>query len=454
MQASATKALGEEKIGKLLLKLATPAILAQIINLLYTIVDRIYIGRMADVGALALTGVGVCLPLIMTNAAFAALGGMGGAPRASMQLGKGDVEGAEKTLGNSASLLIIFSLIITFVYITFGEQILFLIGASENTIGYANEYLSIYSIGSIFVQITLGLNFFITAQGFAKTSMLTVLIGAVLNIILDPIFIFVFDMGVSGAALATIISQAVSMVWILIFLTGKKSTLQLKLKRLKLKPKIFLPILALGLSPFIMYSTESLLNITFNTSLAKYGGDLAVGAMTILASVMQIAFLPLTGLVQGAQPIVSYNYGANNASRVKKAFKYLLISSMIYSCSYWLLTQLFPEAFVLMFNSDPALVEFTSGALRVYTFGLFIFGAQLACQNTFLALGNAKSSLFLALLRKIILLIPLIYILPHFFEDKTFAVFLAEPVADITAAICTIALFAVQFKKAIKAIEN
>ncbi len=447
MQASATTALGQEKITRLLFKMAMPAITAQIINLLYTIVDRIYIGRMEDVGALALTGVGVCLPLIMTNMAFAALAGMGGAPRASMQLGKGELKSAEKTLGNSTFLLIVFSAVITAVYIIFGEQLLYLVGASENTIGYAYEYLSIYSIGSFFVQITLGLNVFITAQGFSKTSMLTVLIGAILNIVLDPIFIFVLDMGVSGAALATIISQGVSMMWVLLFLASKKSTLRLKLKRLKPDKNVFLPIVALGLSPFIMYSTESLLTITFNTSLFRYGGDLAVGAMTILASVMQMVFLPLTGLTQGAQPIISYNYGAGNAKRVKDAFKVLLISCLTFSFVLWLLVMLFPQMFILLFNNDAQLVEFTVVALRVYFAGVIIFGAQIACQNTFLALGNAKSSLFLALLRKIILLIPLIYILPNFFEDKTMAVFLAEPVADITAAVCTVLLFAYQFKK-------
>ncbi len=453
MQASATKALGEEKITRLLFKMAMPAITAQIVNLLYTIVDRIYIGRMENVGALALTGVGVCLPLIMTNAAFAALAGAGGAPRASMQLGKGDLKGAEKTLGNSMFLLIIFSVIITAAYIIFGEQLLYLVGASENSIGYAYEYLSIYAIGSFCVQITLGLNVFITAQGFAKTSMLTVFIGAVLNIVLDPIFIFVLDMGVSGAALATIISQAVSMVWVLLFLISKKSTLRLKLKRIRPNKNIIFPIIALGLSPFIMYSTESLLTIAFNTSLFKYGGDVAVGAMTILASVMQMVFLPLTGLAQGAQPIISYNFGAGKAQRVKDTFRALLISCLVFSAVLWLVIMLFPEMFIMLFSSDAELVAFSTNALRIYMAGIIFFGAQLACQNSFLALGNAKSSLFLALLRKIILLIPLIYILPNFFEDKTFAVFLAEPIADITAAICTILLFASQFKRALSELK-
>ncbi len=447
MQTNATQALGQESIGKLLFKLALPAITAQIINLLYNVVDRIYIGRMEGVGALALTGVGVCLPLIMVNSAFAMLAGSGGAPRASMYLGKGEHKNAQKTLGNALFITLVCASITTLVYVIFGRELLMLVGASENTIGYAYDYLSIYSLGCIFVQITLGLNLFITAQGFAKISMLTVVIGAVLNIILDPIFIFVFDMGVKGAALATIISQFVSALWILRFLTGKKATLKINLKYLKPNAKIILPICALGLSPFIMNITESLLSITFNTSLMRYGGDLAVGAMAILASVMQIAFLPLIGLTQGAQPIISYNLGAGNLMRVKKAFKLLLISCMAFSFTFFIILQLFPEVFVIIFNSDPELIQFASSALKVYTAGIWILGITIACQNTFLALGNAKSSLFLALLRKIFLLIPLIYILPNFFEDKTFAVFLAEPVADITAGLVTAILFGLQFKK-------
>ena len=383
MQQNQTEELGTCSVGKLLFKLAVPAIAAQIINLLYNLVDRMYIGHIAEVGKLALTGVGVCLPLIMLISAFAALVSMGAAPRASIFLGKGEKDNAEKTLGNSFSLLVIISIILTLIFFFFAEDLLLIFGASENTIEYATSYMKIYSIGTIFVQLTLGLNAFISAQGFAKVSMMTVLIGAIFNIVLDPILIFGFNMGVSGAALATIISQALSMLWILKFLTGKKTTL--------------------GLAPFIMQATESLIAVCFNSSLLKYGGDIAVGAMTILTSVMQFSMLPLNGLTQGGQPILSYNYGAKNPERVKKAFKILLISCVTYSMILWALAMITPKSFVLIFNNDPELLDFTSNALRIYMALSGIFGIQIACQQSFIALGNAKTSLFLALLRKIIL---------------------------------------------------
>lgn len=454
MQQNQTEELGTCGVGKLLFKLAVPAIAAQIINLLYNLVDRMYIGHIANVGKLALTGVGVCLPLIMLISAFAALVSMGGAPRASIFLGKGEHDNAEKTLGNSFTLLVILSLTLTVIFYFFAKDLLLLFGASENTIEYATSYMKIYSLGTIFVQLTLGLNAFISAQGFAKTSMMTVLIGAICNIILDPIFIFGFNMGVSGAALATIISQSLSMIWILFFLTGKKTTLKIRKKNLRLSKNIILPSIALGLAPFIMQSTESLIAICFNSSLLKYGGDIAVGAMTILTSVMQFSMLPLTGLTQGGQPIISYNYGAKNPERVKKAFKILLISCITYSFILWALAMITPKSFVLIFNNDPALVDFTSHALRIYMAVSFVFGIQIACQQSFIALGNAKTSLFLALLRKIILLIPLIYIMPLFISDKTTAVFMAEPVADFLAVSTTSILFFVQFRKAMKEISN
>ncbi|MEN8076335.1 MATE family efflux transporter [Clostridioides difficile] len=454
MQQNQTEELGTCGVGKLLFKLAVPAIAAQIINLLYNLVDRMYIGHIANVGKLALTGVGVCLPLIMLISAFAALVSMGGAPRASIFLGKGEHDNAEKTLGNSFTLLVILSLTLTVIFYFFAKDLLLLFGASENTIEYATSYMKIYSLGTIFVQLTLGLNAFISAQGFAKTSMMTVLIGAICNIILDPIFIFGFNMGVSGAALATIISQSLSMIWILFFLTGKKTTLKIRKKNLRLSKNIILPSIALGLAPFIMQSTESLIAICFNSSLLKYGGDIAVGAMTILTSVMQFSMLPLTGLTQGGQPIISYNYGAKNPERVKKAFKILLISCITYSFILWALAMITPKSFVLIFNNDPELVEFTSHALRIYMAVSCVFGIQIACQQSFIALGNAKTSLFLALLRKIILLIPLIYIMPLFISDKTTAVFMAEPVADFLAVSTTSILFFVQFRKAMKEISN
>ena len=454
MQQNQTEELGTCSVGKLLFKLAVPAIAAQIINLLYNLVDRMYIGHIAEVGKLALTGVGVCLPLIMLISAFAALVSMGAAPRASIFLGKGEKDNAEKTLGNSFSLLVIISIILTLIFFFFAEDLLLIFGASENTIEYATSYMKIYSIGTIFVQLTLGLNAFISAQGFAKVSMMTVLIGAIFNIVLDPILIFGFNMGVSGAALATIISQALSMLWILKFLTGKKTTLKIKRKNLSLSKNIVLPSIALGLAPFIMQATESLIAVCFNSSLLKYGGDIAVGAMTILTSVMQFSMLPLNGLTQGGQPILSYNYGAKNPERVKKAFKILLISCVTYSMILWALAMITPKSFVLIFNNDPELLDFTSNALRIYMALSGIFGIQIACQQSFIALGNAKTSLFLALLRKIILLIPLIYIMPIFISDKTTAVFVAEPVADFIAVSTTAILFYIQFKKAMNEISN
>lgn len=450
-QRISTDRLGTEPIGKMLLSLAAPAIAAQIINLLYNMVDRIFIGHIEGVGQLALTGVGVCVPLITLIAAFAALAGMGAAPRASIFLGKGDKERAERTLGNSVTLLFLMAVTLTILFFLFSEKLLMMFGASENTIPYAVEYMKIYCLGTLFVQFTLGLNAFITAQGFAKISMLTVMIGAVMNIILDPIFIFGLNMGVSGAALATIISQGISMIWIVRFLTGKKTTLKIRRENLKLDPQIIFPALALGLSPFIMQSTESLLSICFNSSLLKYGGDIAVATMTISASIMQFALMPLHGLTQGAQPIISYNYGAHNMMRVKAAFRILLISCVGYSMTMWALVMLFPQVFIRIFNDSAELVQYGVPCLRIYMAVSGIFGIQIACQQTFIALGNAKNSLFLAFLRKIILLIPLIYIIPAVIPmNKTKAVFLAEPMADFLAVTTTATMFALYFKKVIQ----
>lgn len=439
--------LGTERIGKLLFQLAVPSILAQLINVLYNMVDRMYIGHIKDIGATALTGVGITFPIIMIITAFASLVGMGGAPRASIMMGKKRNDKAEEILGNSFSTQIIISIILTITYLIFSEPLLYLFGASSNTIQYSKDYMFIYSIGTIFVQISLGLNTFITAQGFTKISMLTVMIGAIVNIILDPILIFGFNMGVKGTALATIISQAISAIWVLQFLIGKKTTIKIKKQYLKIKPSVIGPTLLLGLSPFIMQSTESALILTFNSSLLKYGGDLAVGAMTILSSIMQFAMLPLQGLTQGCQPIVSYNYGAKQLNRVKKAFKLLLISSVIYSSILWALCMFLPNIFVSIFTSDAQLKEISQWGLRIYMASSCVFGAQIACQQTFIALGNAKTSVFLALLRKVILLIPLILILPNFFDDKVFAVFLSEPIADLIAVCVTLTTFIVSFKK-------
>lgn len=439
--------LGQDPIGGLLFKLAMPAILAQLINVLYNMVDRMYIGHIPNVGPSALTGVGVTMPAIMCISAFAALVSMGGAPRASIMMGKGKHEGAEKILGNCTAMLCLVAVILTTLFLIFGKDILLIFGASENTIEYAWAYMQIYSCGTIFVQLALGLNAFINAQGFAKIGMLTVVIGAICNIILDPIFIFLLNMGVRGAALATIISQGVSCVWILKFLMGNKSTLRLQTRYMRIQPKVVIPCVALGVSPFIMQFTESILNVCFNTSLLKYGGDTAVGAMTILGSVMQFTMLPLQGLSQGAQPIVSFNYGANNIKRVKKAFRLLLLCSLSFTVIMWTVCMLFPQLFIGIFTSDAQLAEYTKWAIHIYMAATLIFGIQIACQQTFIALGNAKVSVFLALLRKVILLIPLIYILPNFFADKTMAVFLAEPVADVIAVTTTAVLFAKEYRR-------
>lgn len=447
--------LGKEPIGKLLLKLALPTVTAQIINMLYNIVDRIYIGHIPKEGAMALTGVGVCMPLIMIVSAFAAFVGFGGAPRASIFMGKKDYESAEKTLGNCFIIQIIISVLLTAALLIWNRDFLMAFGASENTIEYGVAYMNIYAIGTIFVQMTLGMNAFITAQGFAKTGMLSVLIGAVANIVLDPIFIFGFGMGVRGAALATIISQAMSCIWVLAFLFGKKTQLRIQKKYFVLEKAIFLPSLALGLSTFIMQASESVISICFNSSLLKYGGDVAVGAMTILTSVMQFAMLPLQGLGQGAQPIISYNYGAKNADRVKGAFKLLLKSSLCYSTILWLGVMLLPGAFAALFTSDPELLDFTQTALRIYMACLLLFGIQVSCQMTFTALGNAKASIVVAVMRKFILLIPLIYIMPMIFRgDQTTAVYMAEPVADFFAVSFTAVLFTFQFKKSLNQISG
>lgn len=433
--------LGKDKIAVLLLKLALSAILAQIINVLYNMVDRMYIGHIPKIGSEALTGVGVTMPVIMAISAFAALVSMGGAPKASIMLGKNKKEDAEKILGNCFVMLIIMALVLTLVFLFFGKDILLVFGASNKTIDYALDYMQIYALGTIFVQLSLGLNAFINAQGFAKTGMLTVAIGAICNIVLDPILIFGFSLGVKGAALATIISQGISSFWVVFFLVGNKSILKIKLKNLKLEKQIVIPCLALGLSPFIMQFTESVISVCFNTSLLKYGGDIAVGSMTILTSVMQFSMLPLQGLTQGAQPIISFNYGANNIGRVKKAFKLLLKCSVIYSMILWLIAIFKPELFVYIFTNDANLVNHTCWAMRIYMAVSGIFGIQIACQQTFIAIGNAKKSVFLAILRKIILLIPLIFILPLFISNQTFAVFLAEPIADVIAVLITATMF-------------
>ncbi|MFZ2540080.1 MAG: MATE family efflux transporter [Oscillospiraceae bacterium] len=430
-----------------MLKLALPAIAAQMINALYNIVDRIYIGNIEGIGDVALTGVGVTFPIIMIISAFSAFIGMGGAPRVAIKMGEEKIDEAEAILGNCFIALIGVSVVLTAVFTIWGRPLLMMFGASQATIGYATEYLAIYVAGTIFVQLALGLNSFISTQGFAKTAMITVLVGAVINIVLDPIFIFVFGMGVKGAAIATVISQAVSAIWVVKFLLSKKSNIIIKKKHFKLKKSVILPVMALGLSPFVMQSTESLVNIALNTSLQRTGGDLAVGAMTIIGSVMQFCLLPLIGLTQSVQPIIGYNFGARQMDRVKTAFKYLLISTFAYSSIMWGITMLIPQVFVAPFARQPELFDISVWAIRIFMSGVFMLGAQFSCQQTFVALGQARKSLLLALLRKIVLLIPLIYILPNFFSDKVFAIFLAEPIADVIATTVTVLVFALSFKK-------
>ena len=442
------KNLGEGSIGRLLVSLAFPAIIAQLVNVLYNIVDRIFIGRMNN-GEIAMAGVGVAFPIIMIISAFSALIGMGGAPLAAIKMGEKDNKGAEKIISNSFSTLVIIGIVCTVTFLIFKEKLLWAFGASDSTIKYAMDYLTIYLLGTVFVQIALGMNPFINTQGFAKIGMITVVIGAIINIVLDPILIFTFNLGVKGAALATIISQFISAAWVLFFLFGNKSILKIRKEYLMPKLKVILPITALGVSPFIMQATESLVLISLNNKLQIYGGDLAVGAMTIMSSIMQIVTLPLLGLSQGAQPIISYNFGAKKIDRVKKTFKLLLSSSLAYTVFMWSSLMIFPKFFVAIFNNKPELVEITSWSIRIFFGGIIIFGAQIACQQTFLALGQAKISLLMALLRKIVLLVPLIFILPSIVSEsnKLAAVLAAEPISDIIAALTTITVFFIFYKK-------
>ena len=445
--------LGTEPVGRLLFRLSLPTIAAQLINMLYNIVDRIYIGHMPGDGDLALTGVGVCMSIIMFISAFAALVSAGGAPRASIFMGRGDNEKAEQTMGGCFTLQILISVVLTAALLIWHRPMLLAFGASENTIGYAAAYMRIYAMGTVFVQLTLGMNAYITAQGFAKTGMLTVLIGAVCNIILDPVFIFGLHMGVQGAALATVISQGISCAWVVGFLWRGKSILRLRRESLPIRPGLVLPCVALGIAPFIMQGSESVIAVCFNASLLRYGGDIAVGSMTILTSVMQFAMLPLQGLSQGAQPISSYNFGAKNPARVKAVFRRLLAVSLCYSVALWGLIMLFPRMFAAIFTPDEALLDFAARALRVYCGVMFLFGIQVACQMTFMSLGNAKASATVAIMRKFVLLLPLIYLMPRLMADKTMAVYTAEPVADVLAVSFTAVLFFFQFRKALQSIS-
>lgn len=451
MTAKPKQDMGTGSIKKLMVQMAVPALVAQIINLLYNVVDRIYIGHIPGIGGTALTGVGLFTPILMLITAFAMLAGSGGAPRAAIAMGQNDRDRAEKIVANCFTILLFLAVVLTVVFYFTAPTLLRFFGASDATLPYAVEYGRIYILGSVFVLIVMGMNPFITTQGFAKTSMLTTVIGAVINIVLDPIFIFVLGMGVSGAALATVLSQAVSAVWILKFLTGKQTLLKLKAGNMKLIPGIILPCLGLGVSSFVMIATESVLSISFTSSLARYGGDVAVGAMTVLTSINQLITMPLSGICQGGQPLISFNYGAKKFDRVKEAFLCQFVVCVAYTTVFWLLLMVIPSVFAGIFTNDKALVDYTAWAIRIFLAGGFSVGFQISCQQAFMALGQAKISLLMACLRKLILLIPLIFILPNFFADKAFAVFLAEPVSDIVAAAVTTTAFFLFFRKLMKA---
>ncbi|NME32503.1 MATE family efflux transporter [Ligilactobacillus ruminis] len=435
--------LGTAPLGRLMLSLALPTVLAQLINVLYNVVDRIYIGHMQGDGNLALTGVGVTLPIITLIAAFSAFAGAGRAPLAAIELGKRDERKASLIMGNSAWLLVFFSIVLTIGFLLFKVPILYAFGASSKTIAYANEYITIYLLGTIFVQLALGLNAFISGQGAAKAAMLSVLIGAVINIVLDPIFIFALHLGIRGAALATAISQFVSAVWVVSFLKSKRSVLYLKLVRPD--KSLILKIATLGIAPFVMQSTESLVTITFNTGLQRYGGDLYVGSMSILMSIMQLIVIPVNGITQGVQPIVSYNYGAGNRLRVKETVVRLVSVCLLGTLILAGVAIFCPGIYASMFTNDAELVALTCRIMPIFFLGIAIFGIQAACQSTFLALGQAKVSLFIAMLRKIILLIPLALILPKFLGVK--GIYIAEPVSDVISVIVTSVLCVITLKR-------
>ena len=449
-QAKPKQDMGTGSVKKLMVQMAVPALVGQVVNLLYNIVDRIYIGHIPEIGGLALTGVGLFSPILMLITAFAMMAGSGGAPRAAIAMGQGDKERAEKILGNCFTVLMGFAVILTIAFYIACPTLLRWFGASDATLPYGVEYGRIYILGSVFVLITMGMNVFITTQGFATISMLTTVIGAVTNIVLDPILIFGLNMGVKGAAVATVTSQAISAIWILFFLTGKKTILKLQPRNMVLVPKIILPCLGLGVSTFVMLSTESILSISFTTSLAKFGGDVAVGAMTVLTSINQLMTMPLSGVCQGGQPLISYNYGAKKFDRVKEAFYCQFFTCVAYTVVFWAVIQMAPGFFAGIFTSDAALVEYTAWAIKIFLALGFSVGFQISCQQAFMALGQAKISLVMALLRKVFLLIPLIFILPLFFENKVFGVFLAEPVSDIIAAAVTTFMFFRFFLKMLK----
>ena len=436
-------------VPKAFLKLAVPAVAAQLINILYNLVDKMFIGHIPEVGKQALAGVGVTTPVILAISAFAALVSMGGAPKASIFLGKGDTVQAEKVVGSCTWMLLLLSVLLTVLMLAFGRPVLLLFGASEDTISFAVSYMNIYCLGTVFTQLTLGLNAFITAQGKTLISMKNVAIGAVTNIILDAVFINGFQMGVRGAALATVVSQGVSATFVIRYLQSEKSTLKLERRQIRFDKEILLPCIFLGTSPALMQLTENLVAISFNTSLQKYGGDMAVASMSILNSVMQFVMLLLPGLVQGAQPLLSYNLGAGNIKRVKKTFRLLLVSCVTGSFMIWLLCMICPQIVAGIFTNDTELIQYTEWSMRIYLSVMLIYGIQVACQYSFVALDQARTAIFLTIWRKIILLIPLIFILPLVWSGSVTGVFLAEPIAD-TIAVCTTAPMFYRYYRTLK----
>ena len=427
-------------IPRTITRLAIPMILAMLVNALYSVVDRIYIGHLSGVGQTALTGIGLCYPIIMAIAAFSYLVGNGGGPLTSILRGAKDDERAEKVLGNSITLLVLFGILVPLICFLIQKPVLYLFGASDATYPYAREYITIYLSGSLPVMLTLGLNPFLNAQGFTRTGMMTVLIGAVCNILLDPLFIFVFGMGVRGAAIATVISQTVSAVWVIAFLLGKKNLIRVRRKYLRLQRDVSMRIMGLGVSTFIMNLTEAAISAVFNASLSRFGGDIYVTVMTVATSVSQLVFMPLSGFAQGAQPVTGYNYGAREYTRVKQCFWFLVKASVAYAVLAWLVLMIFPRQLIGIFNNDPTLMETAIPMFRVFFCMNFIMSLQMSAQNTFVAMGEAKKATFFALYRKVLLLIPLILILPRIGFGIT-GVFAAEPVADTISALTCFTTF-------------
>ena len=435
-------------VWRVIMRMAVPLMLAQLVNVLYSVVDRMYIGHIPGVGSLALTGLGLTMPIVSIVTAFASLCGTGGGPLCSIARGRGDKAEAERVMGNSLSLLLIFALMITAALQLFSRPILYAFGASYDTYPYAAEYTRIYLWGTVFVMISLGMNYFINAQGFPGTGMLTVVIGAVINIVLDPIFIFVLDRGIAGAAFATVISQAVSAAWALGFLLSKRAVLELRWSNMLLHAKTVGSILSLGVTGFVMSITNALVQTSCNTQLRLYGGDTYVGAMTVINSVREMTFMAAHGLTAGSQPVLGYNYGAGAYGRVKKGIRFISAAAVLYALAVWLVVMLIPGALTRVFNSDPELVAVSSRAMRIYFCGFFLMALQLAGQSTFVGLGKSRQAVFFSLLRKAIIVTPLVFLLPLIPAMGADGVFWAEPISDLLGGgSCFLTMYFTVYKK-------